>query len=76
MGPEWAALDKAGFREKGCSDTCSLDNDVLIPKPYKVLLHSAELYVHRFIRKCPVILKDAINFIDSDELYLRQTYKK
>ena len=76
MGPEWAALDKAGFRKKRYSGTCSLDSGVLIPKPYKVLLHSAELYVHEFIRKCPVILKDAINFIDSDELYLRQTYKK
>ena len=42
----------------------------------KVIRYSAQLYIHEFIRQCPIMLKDAIKFIQSDELYLLQTYKK
>ena len=40
----------------------------------KVVRHSGQLVVHEFIRKCPIILKDALKFIESDELQLKQKY--
>ena len=42
----------------------------------KVIRHSGQLVVHEFIRKCPIILKDALKFIESDELQLKQKYRK
>ena len=42
----------------------------------KVVRHSGQLVLHEFIRKCPIILKDALRFIESDELQLKQTYRK
>ena len=42
----------------------------------KVLRHSAELLLHEFLRKCPIMLKDALKFIENDEVFLKQTYKK
>ena len=42
----------------------------------KVVRHSGQLVVHEFIRKCPIILKDSLKFIESDEVQLKQTYRK
>ena len=42
----------------------------------KVIRHSGQLVLHEFIRKCPIILKDAVRFIGSDEAYLKQAYRK
>jgi len=42
----------------------------------KVIRDSGQLVLHEFIRKCPIILKDAVRFIESDEIYLKQAYRK
>ena len=42
----------------------------------KVLRHSAQLSLHEFLRKCPIMLKDAMKFIENDEVYLKQAYRK
>ena len=43
----------------------------------KVLGHLSELYIHIFTRRLPILLKNAIKFIENaDEQYLHQTYRK
>jgi len=43
----------------------------------KVLGHLSEQYMHIFIRRLPILLKNAIQFIENaDEQYLLQTYRK
>ena len=42
----------------------------------KVMRHSGQMVLHECIRKCPIILKDAVRFIGSDEVYLKQAYRK
>ena len=43
----------------------------------KVLGHLSELYIHILIRRLPILLKNAIQFIENaDEQHLLQTYRK
>ena len=43
---------------------------------YKIVRHSGQLLLHEFIRIGPIMLKDAKEFIASDEVYLKQAYRK
>ena len=43
---------------------------------HKAMSYSGEIYVHKFIKQGPILLKNAIQLIERDELYLRQMYKK
>ena len=42
----------------------------------KIVRHSGQLVLHEYIRQCPIMLKDAMKFIESDELHLKQAYRK
>ena len=43
-----------------------------------VIRHSGQLALHEYIRHSisPIMLKDAIKLIESDELHLKQKYRK
>ena len=43
---------------------------------YKIVRHSVQLLLHEFLRHGPLMLKDAKEFIASDEVYLKQAYRK
>ena len=43
---------------------------------YQIVRHSGQLLLHEFIRHGPIMLKDAKEFIASDEVYLKQAYRK
>ena len=43
---------------------------------YKIVRHSGQLLLHEFLRHGPLMLKDAKEFIASDEVYLKQAYRK
>ena len=67
MGPEWHATDKE--RIQWFYYTMIAER---LEIPYEVTQYSSERYLHKFIRRCPILLKHAIKYIESDELYLRQ----
>ena len=43
----------------------------------KVLCHSSDLYIHKFLMKHQILLKNELELIENfDKQYLMQTYRK